>query len=307
LNNYKNLFSYIIFEFYNMKTKLFFLFFIGLILTINTNGQVPVFTSVKAMKQLRFGMSDVLFSNELNEERTLNIYLPDGYDDTDTATKYPIVVLLDGGMDEDFIHTVGVYQFNQADWVDGIEKSIVLGICNVDRKRDFTHNTSTPSELSSYPTAGNSTKFIAFLKNELLPFVANKYRTNGKKTIIGQSIGGLLATEILLKHTALFNRYFIVSPSLWWDGGSLLHDTKIDKNKSCALTTEVYIAVGREGLAPGADAKTMEVDATMLMEKLQFMVCPQWTLHFDYLPNENHATIMHQALMNAVRWSGKLR
>ena len=64
--------------------------------------------------------------------------------------------------------------------------------------------------------------FIA-IEKELQPYIETKYKTNNDKTIIGQSLGGLFATEVLLKKPTLFNKYIIISPSLWWDNGSLLN------------------------------------------------------------------------------------
>ncbi len=55
-------------------------------------------------------------STVLDEERILNIYLPEGYNGADT-TNYPVVYLLDGSADEDFIHIAGLLQFVNFPWV----------------------------------------------------------------------------------------------------------------------------------------------------------------------------------------------
>ncbi|MCG7859670.1 alpha/beta hydrolase, partial [Flavihumibacter sediminis] len=80
-------------------------------------------------------------------------------------------------------------------------------------------------------------------------------------------MGGLLATEILLTKPALFTKYIIVSPSLWWDNASLLQGKLT--NWSINDSLQVYIAVGKEGLTPGANPRVMEVDANLLYEKLK--------------------------------------
>ena len=66
------------------------------------------------------------------------------------------------------------------------------------------------------PNNGGSDKFITFIEKELQPYIERTYSTNDSKTIIGQSLDGLLATEILFKNPKLFNHYIIISPSLWW-------------------------------------------------------------------------------------------
>ena len=248
-----------------------------------------------ASKPFVIGQIDEIQSKELNEKRILNIYLPEGYN-PEEATKYPVIYLLDGSADEDFIHVVGLVQYNSFEWINQIPKSIVVGIATVDRRRDFTFPTTIETDKKRYPTTGHSDKFIAFIKNELQPFIENKYKANTVKTIVGQSLGGLLATQILFKEPALFNKYVIISPSLWWDNGSLLNLPLPKFND-----IDVYIGVGKEGLTPTAIPRVMEVDANVLSEKIKQAAGKNAKIYFDYLPQENHATIMHQAVSNSFR------
>lgn len=251
-------------------------------------------------KPFVLGVIDEIESKELSEKRIVNIYLPEGYNKTDT-TKYPVVYLLDGSADEDFIHITGLFQFNSFPWINRVPKSIIVGIANVDRKRDFTYKTTIEAEKKNYPTTGHSDKFIHFLEKELQPFIENKYRTNTSKMIIGQSLGGLLAAEILLTKPGLFSQYIIISPSLWWDNGSLFKKISSVSEKGFSQKTDIYIGVGKEGLAPSATPRVMEVDANLLAEKLKGIGSKNVRVHFDYLPAENHATVTHQAVFNALR------
>lgn len=163
-------------------------------------------------KPFVLGVIDEIQSTELGEIRILNIYLPEGYNKNDTV-KYPVVYLLDGSADEDFIHIVGLYQFYTFPWINRVPKSIVVGIATVDRRRDFTYPTTIDADKKRYPTTGQCEKFINFIQKELQPYIEKKYKTVPSRTIIGQSLGGLLATEILLKKPELFNQYIIISPS----------------------------------------------------------------------------------------------
>ncbi|HEX8459991.1 MAG TPA: alpha/beta hydrolase-fold protein, partial [Segetibacter sp.] len=92
-------------------------------------------------KPFVLGVIDEIQSKELGEKRILNIYLPEGYNAKDTI-KYPVIYLLDGSADEDFIHVVGLVQFNSFEWINLVPKSIVVGIATVDRRRDFTFPTT---------------------------------------------------------------------------------------------------------------------------------------------------------------------
>jgi len=246
------------------------------------------------------GYIEQLQSKELGENRILNIYLPEGYHAQDTL-KYPVVYLLDGSADEDFIHITGLFQFNNFSWIDRVPKSIIVGIANVDRKRDFTFATTSEDDKKRMPTSGKSEKFIRFIEKELQPFIEKKYKTSSSKMIIGQSLGGLLATEILFKKPFLFDKYVIISPSLWWDNGSLLKSDPEILQPTFANKTDIYIGVGKEGLSPGAVPRVMEVDANLLAEKLKKSESKNVTTYFDYLPQEDHATVTHQAVFNALR------
>lgn len=257
--------------------------------------------TTETVKPFVLGVIDEIQSKELNENRILNIYLPEGYN-SEEDTKYPVIYLLDGSADEDFIHISGLVQFNSFEWINQVPKSIVVGIATVDRKRDFTFPTTIEKDKTRFPTTGHSDQFIAFIEKELQPFIEKKYKTNDSKTIIGQSLGGLLGTEILLKKPALFNKYVIVSPSLWWNNGSLLDLDSEMLKENFKQPTEIYIAVGKEGLAPTAIPHVMEVDANLLAEKLKESKSKNVKTYFDYFPEENHGSILHTAVFNSFKF-----
>jgi predicted alpha/beta superfamily hydrolase len=254
-------------------------------------------SSGQSKKPITLGEAHEIISRQLSETRTLNIYLPVGYNSTDTE-RYPVIYLLDGGLDEDFIHVVGLVQFNSFPWVNRVPRSIVVGITNTNRERDMTYPTTIKADKTKFPSTGGSEKFIAFIEKEVQPYINKTFRTNGSKTIIGESLGGLLATEILLTKPYMFDRYIIISPSLWWDNGSLLNTpVKLLPKRE----TGIYIGVGKEGLTPGAQPHVMEVDANLLHDKIKKLNNKHTHVFFDYLPEENHATVAHQAVLNAFR------
>ncbi|RVU89593.1 alpha/beta hydrolase [Flavobacterium columnare] len=252
----------------------------------------------KTTKSFNLGIVDEITSTILNEKRTLNIYLPQGYNDQE---HYPVIYVLDGSAEEDFIHITGLVQYFTFPWIERIPKSIVVGIANKDRKRDFT---STPNQQiirDRYPTSGGSDKFIAFIENELQPYLNKNYKISNEKTIIGQSLGGLLATEILFKKPHLFDKYIIISPSLWWNDGALLKLNPDILNESFQQNKSIYIGVGKEGLSPIFDNHVMEVDANLLFDKIKYGKSKTVKVVFDYLPEEDHATVTHPAVFNAFK------
>jgi len=260
---------------------------------------LPVFTQKNnTTTPFSIGNIDRVHSSILNEDRILNVYIPADYYATDTI-QYSVIYLLDGSSDEDFIHTVGLVQYFNFPWINLFPPSIVVGIANTERRRDFTSPSDLKGDMELIPNAGGSRNFISFIEKEVQPFINKKYKVNNDRTLIGQSLGGLLATEIIFTHPELFNRYIVISPSLWWNDGSWLKSDGDILKTSYTQTTDIYIAVGKEGL--GYNDHIMEIDASLLAAKLQQTVSKSVTTYFEYFPDYNHATIAQPALYNAFK------
>lgn len=268
-----------------MKIKKIFSTFICLIFFSQIFAQNEI--KLNKTTPLTIGEKIEFHSEILNENRILNIYLPNGYS-KDSLKTYPIIYLLDGSIDEDFIHISGLVEFGSFSWINMIPESIVVGISNIDRKRDFTYPTNNKKDKDDFPTTGKSENFINFIEKELQPFIENNYKIDSIKTLIGQSLGGLLATEILFKKPELFDNYIIVSPSLWWDDESLLKYTPtLYKSKK-----SIFIAVGKEG-------QIMERTAKELYDKLKLLKKENTNLYFEFFENQNHGDALHLAVYNA--------
>jgi predicted alpha/beta superfamily hydrolase len=235
-------------------------------------------------KPLTIGEIRTIKSKILNEERVLNIYLPQNFDKTKS---YPVIYLLDGSINEDFIHVTGLIQFFNQMYT--MPETIVVGIANIDRKRDFTFHTDLKDLQKDYPTTGHSDKFISFLEKELKPYIESQFKTTDTY-LFGQSLGGLLATEILLKKPEMFNNYFIISPSLWWDDESLLKQANRLLSKSSDTKKFVYVSVGK------GEHKVMIKDAEDFYNILKKSNKKNWKVEYKMMETDNHATILHRSL-----------
>lgn len=252
---------------------------------------------LRAQVPFTIGEVHLLRSEALGEERTLNIGLPQGYDPLDTV-RYPVIYLLDGSADEDFLHVVGALQFASFGWIGWQRPAIVVGIANTDRKRDLTFPTTVPEDKVQFPTTGGAEAFLRFLADELIPYVDGHFRTRADRMIIGQSLGGLFATQVLFDRPELFRRYLIVSPSIWWDQGSVLRRPVAMQADPGKAPAEVFIAVGKEG-------RRMERDARRLYTLVRRS--ERVRVGFKHLPEHDHANILHQAVIDGFRWMGGAR
>ena len=235
------------------------------------------------------GETHTFRSQILSEKRILNIVLPAKFD---KQKAYPVIYLLDGSVNEDIIHISGLVQFFNMMYQ--MPDYIVVGIANTDRKRDFTFPTSLKDLKEKYPTTGGSASFIAFIEKEVQPYINSTFKTTGIKYLVGQSLGGLLATEILLKKPWLFSHYFIISPSLWWNNESLLDESKSLLQDQPNTDLYVYVSVGSEG-------RLMESAAEKLVKVLKKSGKKNLTVDYMPLPKENHATILHNSIYEAFK------
>lgn len=274
-----------------MKKLIVLFLFIGLIQSDYCSAQTE-------SRPLVIGKSDFLHSNILNESRTLNIYLPPNYNAEDSL-KYPVIYLLDGGINEDFLHILGLVYYNMQAWIGRLQPSIVVGIEKNNRRRDFTFAVSNIDfieekgfQKSAFPEYGGSEKYMDFLEKELQPYIENNYHANGISTLIGESLAGLLGTEILLERPHLFEQYIIISPSLWWGERELLKRGENLLDSNLKIPVEIYIA------APSKEEDLgMYAAAENLYHLLKNNVNAK--VYFDYLAEELHSTVMHQAVYNA--------
>jgi predicted alpha/beta superfamily hydrolase len=125
----------------------------------------------------------------------------------------------------------------------GISYGKGTGIWWKNRARDYTQYKDTVYYY--YPNAGGADNFLSFVKNELFPVVNKNYRTNqDSNAIMGLSFGGLLSSYALFKQPDMFKGYIIISPSLFWNGNSILKTEADYFSNHKYLNKMVYMAYG---------------------------------------------------------------
>ncbi|MCC6411820.1 MAG: alpha/beta hydrolase [Saprospiraceae bacterium] len=161
------------------------------------------------------GKKVVISSKILNENRKIWIYTPDfTSQSTSPEKRYPVVYLLDG--EAHFYSTVGiVQQLSQANGNGVLPEMIVVAIENTNRLRDLVPS----GDLT------RTNPFVEFLSAELIPFVDKNYNTAPYKLLIGHSLGGLTAIDILINAPHLFNACIAIDPSMWYENEKFLNQT----------------------------------------------------------------------------------
>jgi predicted alpha/beta superfamily hydrolase len=162
------------------------------------------------------------------------------------------------------------------------------------RERDFT---PTAAHLDEFPNAGHAASFAQFLSQELVPFINRTYRVDpDDRTIMGLSFSGLFSSYLLFTESDLFNRYVIVSPSLWWDDGVVFRYESDRWIRSKTLPARIFLAAGeQDGSAILRDLQRMqEVLAARSYEGLQYRV--------RLFPDETHRTVFPLAVSHGLRF-----
>ena len=198
---------------------------------------------VTMAEPITIGETSTLFSKILDEERTLMISLPNGYEGSTTG--YPVVYLLDARTR--FHHTAA----NAAALarIGHIPEMIVVGITNTRRTRDFTPAWTHPDQPvdPAMGRGGGADEFLAFLRKELVPHVEATYRTKPFRILVGHSLGGLFGVHALVSDPELFQAILAISPSLWWDEGKAVERATDLFRERPELKGHLYLTLGDEG------------------------------------------------------------
>lgn len=233
--------------------------------------------------------SYTMHSAVLDEARRYNVMLPPGY--AGDEARYPVLLLLDGGIAEDFHHLSGIVQVSAGNGT--MRPVIVVGIENTERRRDTTGPTEVEDDRKIAPQVGGSAAFRRFLAEELLPKLRTDYRTQAPTAIVGESLAGLFVVETLMLQPGLFDIYVAVSPSLWWNGDYLVRQAGPLLANPELQGKVVFLSV--------ADEQEMQPQVAALARQLRGRGDARVRLHYHPMPEETHASIFHGAALKAFR------
>lgn len=233
------------------------------------------------------GETVTIESKALNEQRTINVYLPAGYQKNDD--RFPVLYLIDGGLDQDFLHIAGSSHLGSI-WARS-QSVIIVGVETKDRRKELVGPTSDPLLLEKYPTAGKSAAFRDFIRDEVKPLISANYRTSGDDAVIGESLAGLFIVETYLREPSLFGRFAAITPSMWWDKERLSFAAADLMAQSNRPSPPFYISIADEG-------GEMQTGVDRLLAALETKSGWCYAPHPEY----THATIYHSTAPEALQF-----
>lgn len=240
---------------------------------------------------IAIGTSWSLASEILGETRQINVWTPSFQ--TDEDRRYTVLYVLDGGLDQDFQHVAGLAQLGDLSWT--FEPLIVVGVQTRNRRAELTPRASDARYLAAFPEAGGAAAFRRFLEEEVIPFVEARYPASRRRAIAGESLAGLFVIDTLLGAPHLFDDYFAISPSLWWDGGRLARDAATAMAARDLSGERVWLAMADEG-------GTMQSAVDVFREAVSASPGARPDLRYDdRSTGETHATVYHPSLLDGLR------
>lgn len=240
----------------------------------------------------------IVSSKIVGDQFKICIALPKNY--METAKMYPVIYLLDANIFFGIVtDTARLLQFGQE-----IPELMIVGIGYPDdnnhlhlRNRDYL---PTPYDMPEI--AGGADKFLAFMLEELMPYIEERYRINSYDTVLaGDSYSGLFALYTLFHKPEAFKRYIIGSPSIYWDNAvtfkyentyALTHDN---------LQAKVFLSAGALEAIYEPKFAAMVSNVTKLTEILRSRNYPGLELTSHIFDNETHLSVIPATMSRGLR------
>lgn len=241
-------------------------------------------------KPLVIGSTFQLKSKILKSDRQVNVWLPPSYSKGDA--RYPVLYVIDGGLDQDFQHLSGLAQLATINA--SFDELIVVGIRTQNRIQELCQKQLDPRYLELVPSIGKSDEFMSYISDEVLPSIEKRYRTGKRRAVVGESLGGLFVAEVFLRRPTMFTDYISISPSLWWDDRALAKASPDLLAKHDQTPRKIYFSMANEG-------GTMQAGLDSVMEAIRSKKDSKIEMFYvDRSKTEIHSTIYHPATHDAL-------
>jgi hypothetical protein len=158
----------------------------------------------------------------------------------------------------------------------------------------------TPTEdatMEGWPSGGAS-DFMAFIRDDLKPLINSNYRANPEdNTIYGHSLGGLFALYVLFHRPDTFNRYIVLSPSLWWGKKVTLDYERMYANEHAELPARLFLSIGSLEKEDVRDHVQNLQEFVQILQKRNYKGL-EWASYI--CQGENHITVWEAATPRAI-------
>jgi len=221
-------------------------------------------------------------SEAVGDTFRVDVIVPMGYAASEET--YPVVIVTDSNY---LLTSAAATQLAQA--TGDLTKVIIVAI-GYDvpsiaetaqiRVRDLTPTCSQERiDKRGHPAhlCGKADNFIAFIRDELKPFIKEQYRAADNTTLVGYSFGGVFALHALFADNDIADRYVIGSPSIDWDGSVLFDEEAQYAKDHETLPKRVYLSAG------GLEGYATIPNLYLMYEKLKERKYPELEISLEVL------------------------
>ena len=247
-------------------------------------------------------------SKHVDQAFQIYIQLPVSLEDG--SERFPVLYLTDSTGGLSFAGSISLMQLGG-----DVERFILVGIGYPAenrfggmslRNRDLTPTEYEPpigavplpirgvAQVESGKRTGGAAEFLAFIREELRPFIDAYYPTiPGDRGYWGDSLGGLFGLYVMFNQPETFNRYILGSPSVWWDDEVILEQAKAFAGSGKRLDARVFMAVGAledvgaQAAPPRMVRNLFRVEAILRKADIQGL-----ELTTQLIPDESHTSVI---------------
>ncbi len=229
-------------------------------------------------------------SKHVAEARVINVWTPLEYKNSNES--YPVLYMADGGIREDFPHIANT--ISKLITEKSIPPIILVGIENTERGRDLTGYSESEYDAQFCPQTDGAKNFRAFITQELITEINNKYRTSKKKGIIGESLSGLFVMETFMQHPESFDFYIAFDPSIWWNDHYLVRNANELFGKFPDKEVKLWFTA--------SSAEDISQYTNELNKVLENKAPNKLKWKYSDEPKEKHNTIFRATKEKALKW-----
>jgi len=247
---------------------------------------------------------------EIKDPKNQRIYplfikLPKSYAKNDTK-KYPVIYLTDAWYTFQIVSGATRYPMNSGK----MKEAIIVGISyakgskrDSSRVRDYTPSIDKRWQQQT----GGAQQHMEFIEGSVIKYMDTNYRTDSNdRTFIGNSLGGLFGTYILLTKPTLFHNYILGSPSYWFDNKIIFKLEEQSKNRLPAMNANVFISIGERESKALESSYEMVKDARAFYEKILAWQQINLKAKIIIIPEANHQTAFPTTAIQGLHWIYKI-
>ena len=269
-------------------------------------------TEISYAKQLTF------YSDILQENQSMNVYLPSNFDIASSEHTYP-VVFINGGHGSKFFLTLSGIVKHMSE-LDRMPESIVVSLNSggyspsvytngMWRSRDKLNGDAEPE------------KYIQHLTQELFPFLENRYRASDHRTIVGVSGSALFPLYSFTHAPEIFDNYILLAAMDMIGMGYVEGENIIDLmqktlkkqiKKGADIPSSFYFAMSDDDLDDEEGRYNRNI--LNLKQKMNTFAGNNFKFELDVIANERHYDAFIKAMLSSIelmypvdKWAPKYR